>query len=137
QYIVGLVSQTATYLGRPWTPSSAAANLWAAVIAVAVTLYFWWRNTRGLHESSDDALKIMYVTTVMVVVLIVWSGLTILLRPERRRLPPAPVAQHLTFDREAVGWLPRIAPQALVEDATPADAESAQAETRYRLAGGS
>src|SRR5437870_2466918 len=83
----GLVSQTATYLGRPWTPSSAAANLWAAVIAVAVTLYFWWRNTRGLHESSDDALKIMYVTTVMVVVLIVWSGLTILLRPERRRLP--------------------------------------------------
>jgi amino acid transporter len=137
QYIVGLVAQTLTYLGRPWTPSSAAANLWAAFIAVAVTLYFWWRNTRGLHESSDDALRIMYVTSVMVVVLIVWSGLTILLRPERRRLPPAPVPQHLTFDREAVGWLPRIAPGALVEASGPAAGESAQAEARYRLAGGS
>jgi hypothetical protein len=28
---------------------------------VLVTLYFWWRNTKGIHESSDDALKIMYV----------------------------------------------------------------------------
>jgi amino acid transporter len=72
----------------------------------------------------------------MVIVLIVWSGLTILLKPERRRLPPAPVPQHLTFEREAVGWLPALAPRALVEEA-PAGAEKAQAETRYRLAGGS
>src|SRR6266700_2892094 len=34
QYIVGLVAQTATYLGRPWTPSSAAANAAIAVIAI-------------------------------------------------------------------------------------------------------
>jgi len=32
-----------------------------------VTLYFWWRNTKGISESSDDALKIMYVTTMMIV----------------------------------------------------------------------
>jgi amino acid transporter len=72
----------------------------------------------------------------MVVVLIVWSGLTILLKPERRRLPPAPVPQHLTFEREAVGWLPALAPRALAEEA-PAGAESSQTATRYRLAGGS
>src|SRR5262249_41159415 len=74
QYIVGLVAQVATALGHPWTPSVDTVNVWAAVIAVLVTLYFWWRNTRGLHESSDDALRIMYVTTVMVVLLIAWSG---------------------------------------------------------------
>src|SRR5438128_204198 len=77
-------------LGHPWNPSSTTVNLWAAAIAVLVTLYFWWRNTRGLHESSDDALRIMYVTTVMVVTLILWSGLTIARKPEQRRLPPAP-----------------------------------------------
>src|ERR1700675_329080 len=66
QYIVGLVAQTLTYFGHPWTPSSGVINHWAAAIAVLVTVYFWRRNTRGLHESSDDALRIMYVTTVMV-----------------------------------------------------------------------
>ena len=88
QYIVGLVAQTATYFGHPWTPSPEAVNLLAAGIAVLITIYFWWRNTRGIHESSDDALKIMYVTTVMVVLLIGWCGVTILGRPERAA-PPA------------------------------------------------
>ena len=66
QYIVGLVAQTATYFGRPWSPTPDMVNLWAAGIAAFITVYFWWRNTQGIHESSDDALKIMYVTTVMV-----------------------------------------------------------------------
>jgi amino acid transporter len=134
QYIVGLMAQTLTYMGHPWNPSATTVNLWAAAIAVLVTLYFWWRNTRGLHESSDDALRIMYVTTVMVVVLIAWSALTILTRPEQRRLPPAPVARNLTFDREAVGWLPRIAPGALAEEPAPS-AVSGDDNVRYRLAG--
>ena len=125
QYIVGLVAQTSTYLGHRWTPSPTAVNSWAAGIAVLVTVYFWWRNTRGLHESSDDALRIMYVTTVMVVVLVAWSGLTILTRPAQRRLPPAPAPHNLTFDRDAVGWLPELAPKALREE--PVD-------TRQRLA---
>ena len=46
----------------------------ATIIAIVITVYFWWRNTKGLHESSDDALRIMQITTVMVVILIVWCG---------------------------------------------------------------
>jgi amino acid transporter len=123
QYIVGLIAQTLTYLGRAWNPSPSATNVWAAAIAALVTFYFWWRNTRGLHESSDDALRIMYVTTLMVVLLIVWSGLTIATRPEQRRLPPAPAPHNLTFDHDAVGWLPKLAPGSLRE----------VGEERYRL----
>ncbi len=138
QYIVGLAAQTVTYLGHRWTPSSGTVNSLAAVIAVLVTVYFWWRNTRGLHESSDDALRIMYVTTVMVVMLIVWSGLTILTRPQQQRLPPAPAARNLTFDREAVGWLPKLAARTLREETGPAPSTeggaNGAAETRYRLA---
>jgi amino acid transporter len=115
QYIVGLVAQTLTYFGHPWSPEKSTINLLAAGIAVVVTVYFWWRNTRGIHESSDDALKIMYITTVMVVLLILWSGVTILIKPAMRRLPPAPVSQNLAFNRDAVGWLPNIAPGALQE----------------------
>src|SRR5438477_8013127 len=112
QYIVGLISQTTVYIGHPWTPSISTVNYLAAGIAGASTIYFWWRNTRGIHESSDDALRIMYVTTVMVVLLIGWCTLTILTRPQMQHLPPAPAPHNLSFDNDAVGWMPRILPQA-------------------------
>ena len=113
QYIVGLLAQTLTTFGHPWHPAKETINLWAAGIAVLITGYFWRRNMRGLYASSGDALKIMYVTTVMVVLLLVWSGLTLLMHPAQRRLPPTPVPQHLVCNRDAVGWLPAVAPQAL------------------------
>jgi amino acid transporter len=139
QYIVGLLAQTATHFGHTWAPSKAKINLLAAGLAVLVTLYFWWRNTRGIHESSDDALKIMYVTTVMIVLLIGWCGLTILTHPAMQRLPPAPVPGHLTFNRDAVGWLPQIVPGALRQlsiEAPPATTptpEKAALEPLYGL----
>jgi amino acid transporter len=139
QYIVGLVAQTTAYLGHPWTPSVTLVNRVAAAIAVLITVYFWRRNTRGLHESSDDALRIMYVTTVMVVVLIVWSCLTMLVSPTQRRVPPSPAPHNLTFDREAVGWLPQIAPGALRTESAPANggaSSAAEPSNRYRLAHG-
>ena len=127
QYIVGLVAQTTTYFGHPWSPTADVINLYAAGIAALITVYFWWRNTKGIHESSDDALKIMYVTTVMVVLLIGWAGLTILKRPETQRLPPAPVVSNLVFNQDAVGWMPKLMPTWLHEvpgEGTPAPASS-------------
>src|SRR5258706_2523625 len=129
QYIVGLVAQTSTYFGRSWSPSADLVNLIAAGIAALITIYFWWRNTKGIHESSDDALKIMYVTTVMVVILIAWSGITILSKPETQRLPPAPIVGNLVFNEDAVGWMPRLMPHWLrevpSEGSSPALAEEA------------
>src|SRR5687768_6966809 len=69
QYIVGLISQTLTYFGHPWQPSVGTTNLLAAFVAALSTLYFWRRNIKGIHESSDDALRIMYITTVMVIIM--------------------------------------------------------------------
>lgn len=140
QYIVGLIAQTSTYLGYSWSPSQSTINIMAAGIAALITIYFWWRNTKGIHESSDDAIKIMYVTTVMVVLLILWSGLTILTQPDKHRLPPAPAAHNLEFNRDAVGWLPDIAPGVLRQlpaEAPPADSpepDRAAPEPRLALA---
>jgi hypothetical protein len=44
----------------------------AAVFAILVTLYFWWENTKGIPESSEKALRIMYVTTAMMVLMVSW-----------------------------------------------------------------
>ncbi|HTU01923.1 MAG TPA: APC family permease, partial [Candidatus Sulfotelmatobacter sp.] len=139
QYIVGLVAQTVTYLGHPWSPNKDTVNLISAVIAVVITLYFWWRNTQGMHESSTDALRIMYVTTVMVVVMILWSGITILSRPGAQRLPPAPIPSQLRLNSDAAGWMPRLVPgmfRVLPSEAPKADATSpstAPEEPNYGL----
>jgi amino acid transporter len=131
QYIVGLISQTTVYFGHPWVPSVDTVNHLAAVIAGLVTLYFWRRNTRGIHESSDDALRIMYATTVMVVLLIGWSCFTILTQPKMQRLPPSPAPHNLTFNDDAVGWMPRLLPHAFQAKPpdTPIEASAATTET--------
>jgi len=106
QYIVKLVANTVTYFGHTWKPTDETANYLAAVVAVFITFYFWWRNIKGVHESSDDAMRIMYVTTVMVVVMIAWGCLTLLMRGGH--LPPLPFSQNLSFSggkEKALGWL--------------------------------
>jgi amino acid transporter/nucleotide-binding universal stress UspA family protein len=123
QYITGLIAQLLTYWHHPWKPSAEVINLWAAGFALVITVYFWWRNTKGIHESSDDALRIMYITTVMVVMLIGWCLLTIAIKPGAQRLPPAPFPHNLAFNKDAVGWLPKIAPHALRPVAPEADGE--------------
>jgi amino acid transporter len=75
----------------------------AAIFAVMVTLYFWWENTRGIPESSEKALRIMYVTTVMVVMMIAWCGYTLWVRGAH--LPPWPHLSSLVYSNDALGWL--------------------------------
>src|SRR5580765_6725833 len=93
QYIVGLVNDVFHRFGSALT---LPVNATAAFVAVVITVYFWWRNTQGIHESSDDALKIMHVVTVMVVLMIVWCGATLLMRGGGP-LPPAPTLKNIQF----------------------------------------
>lgn len=78
-------------------------KFFAAVFGVLVTGYFWWSNTKGIHESSTKALRIMQVTTVMVAILLVWCPLTLLIRGGE--LPPAPIPANMKFNEESMGWL--------------------------------
>jgi amino acid transporter len=99
-YIAGLINDIFT---RSGAQVRVPENSTAAVIAIAITIYFWWRNTRGIHESSDDAMRIMKVATVMVVLLILWCTLTVVHRGGA--LPPLPTRGHIQFSDDAVGWL--------------------------------
>src|SRR5436190_21921272 len=96
QYIVGLVSTTMTYFGHPWQPSQDTGNHLAAGLAILVTFYFWWRNIKGIHESSEDALRIMKIATVMIVIMILWALVT--LEQRGGQLPPMPTSENLNFD---------------------------------------
>jgi amino acid transporter len=100
QYIAGLANDVLHRAGSDLTLPIGAT---AAFIAALITIYFWWRNTQGIHESSEDALRIMKITTVMVVLMIAWCGLTLLWRGGS--LPPAPLPRNLRFSDDALGWL--------------------------------
>jgi amino acid transporter len=78
-------------------------NLFSAVFGLLVTAYFWWSNIKGVHESSGKALRIMQITTVMVVIFLIWAPLTILLRGPAQ-IPPFPTVETLTFSDEGLGW---------------------------------
>src|SRR6202163_3020935 len=99
QYIVGLLNDVFHRFGSALT---LPVNATAAFVAVVITVYFWWRNTQGIHESSNDALKIMKVVTVMVVLMIGWCGVTLLMRGGGP-LPPAPIPRQLQFSDDALG----------------------------------
>src|SRR5262249_48817867 len=99
QYVMGLgidlinlfFGSPASPLISPDAPQTKLMKNWGAVaLAAAVTVYFFRENLRGIHESSDKALRIMVVTTIMGAVLIGWCGVTITYRatssdPEQRK----------------------------------------------------
>ena len=102
QYLAGFIKDLGVvYLHRTLTFSD---NSFAAGLAVIIVLYFWWKNTQGIHESSQKALQIMAVTTVMVVILIVWCTITVLRAPVQ--LPPSPLhAGVVPLNKDSLGWL--------------------------------
>ncbi len=114
QYIVGLINgvlaQAAALprfhhlvINAAGQPRQLGVDSTSAVIALLITGYFWWQNIKGIEESSDKALTIMKVTTVMVVILLLWGGYTVL--HIGAHLPPFPTPGNLHFSEESLGFL--------------------------------
>jgi len=99
-YLAGLSNEVLAYFSFNFL---LPVNWTAAFFAVLVTIYFWWENIKGIPESSEKALRIMVVTTVMVVLLIAWCIYTISVRGAH--LPPWPHLSNLVYSDDALGWL--------------------------------
>src|SRR3984957_443087 len=114
QYIVGLLNETfITADTHGWIPRAVHnlangtphlnVNLTSVVFALAVTIYYWWENTKGIHESSEKALRVMQITTVMVVILMAWAALTLF--KSGYNPVPLPTPANLHFSSESLGFL--------------------------------
>jgi len=101
QYLAGFIQDTAVYLKHPF--HNFHDNAFAAIFGILVTIYFWHKNTQGMHESSTKAVQIMMITTVMVVILILWCTVTLFHTPFQ--VPPNPLKYGITLDHESLGWL--------------------------------
>jgi amino acid transporter len=103
QYLAGLISELLQYFNLSGPLAEGNISLIAAGFAVVVTVYFWWENTKGVSESSEKALHIMKLVTVMVVLLIAWCTYTVIVR--HSALPPWPHPRNLRLGPSALGWL--------------------------------
>src|SRR5580700_3299390 len=114
QYITGLMNELMNVAAQShWLPPAlmdAAGHPFqfnmdatSAMFAAAVTIYYWWQNIKGIEESSDKALRVMQITTVMVVILLIWGSYSVLIRGAH--LPPAPIQSNLKFSDDALGFL--------------------------------
>src|SRR6202790_439938 len=114
QYIVGLMNELMIVAaGHGWLPpalmnghghaSQFDVNGTSAIFAAMVTIYYWWQNTKGIEESSDKALRVMQITTVMVIVLLIWGVYSVMMKGAS--LPPAPIPSNLHFSDDALGFL--------------------------------
>ena len=102
QYLGRLLNEIA----RDWRTSDLRVSTRTCsppVFGVLVTVYFWWSNIKGVHESSGKALRIMQITTVMVVVFLIWCPITLLLAGERAAAARCPMPANLQFS-ERRAW---------------------------------
>src|SRR5271165_391661 len=114
QYITSLLNELMTVAAaHNWLPGAMLSghhvapqlpmNLTAALFAAIVTVYYWWQNLKGIEESSDKALEVMKITTVMVVILLSWGIFSAF--HLGAKLPPWPTAANLHFSQDALGFL--------------------------------
>ncbi len=95
-YISGFINDLLRSLGIDF---SLAPTSTSTVFALVVIAFFWRENVLGIKESSQKAKRIIEATAVMVVILVVWSIVTLILHPQ----PLPPMEPKLTA--EAWGWL--------------------------------
>src|ERR1700677_2640142 len=91
QYLGRLLNDMAEALHQNWRSDP---NTFSVFFSVAVTIYFWYSNIKGVQESSHKALRIMQITTVMVVIILVWAPITLFMLGGAN-LPPLPTPSNL------------------------------------------
>lgn len=97
QYLAGLINSVLPRLHIPW---SVDPRIFSVICALCIVAYFWRQNIKGIEESSDEAVRIMSLVSVMAVVIFAWAAVTIYLRGFR--WPP----MTPTFTPESLGWFP-------------------------------
>ena len=113
QYITSLLNEMMSVAAQhSWLPGAMLnhhvapqlpMDLTSAAFAAIVTVYYWWQNLKGIEESSDKALEVMKITTVMVVILLTWGVYSAF--HVGAKLPPWPTPSTLHFSKDALGFL--------------------------------
>jgi amino acid transporter len=99
-YLAGLINDTFKMFG---IGVQFDRHIFSMIAAIAIVIFFWWENTKGIEESSSKALKIFKITALMGVMVIVWGIVTLLMKDEPffAHFPP----MKIELSQESYGWL--------------------------------
>ncbi len=114
QYIVGLLNELLQICARhqllaSWFMTDQIhavqfpVNSTSAFFAIMVTVYYWWLNVKGIEASSNKAVDVMKITTVMVLIMMAWGIFSVFYKGAH--LPPAPIPSNFTFTSDSFGFL--------------------------------
>src|SRR4051794_33632734 len=85
QYLVGMFGNLLALPPFHWQLNADVhpdlVKLLSMLFAIGITIYFWRINIIGIHESSQKAMWIMQLTTIMGVIVIGWAFVTMAMRP--------------------------------------------------------
>jgi amino acid transporter len=100
QYFTGLVNDVFRLAG---VNIHLDRSIFSMALAIVIVLYFWYENVKGIEESSDKAMKIFVITSIMAVMVLIWGLLTLIFKDEPifTHLPPL----EIKLSDEAYGWL--------------------------------
>jgi amino acid transporter len=114
QYIAGMLNELlricaehrvlgGMLLATPGHAVQVPVNVTSAILAIIVTIYYWWLNVKGIEASSKRAVDIMKITSVMVIILMVWGIFSVFYKGAH--LPPLPIPSNFTFTPSSFGFL--------------------------------
>lgn len=95
-YLAGFINTAFIHFQIPYT---VPGRVFSVIFAIAITIYFWRQNVRGIGDSSDKSAKIVSLSLIMCFILIVWGAFTIFTRGAH--LPPLTPE----FNARSMGWL--------------------------------
>lgn len=103
QYFTGFLNDTFASFG---VNIRFDRSVFSVLVAIAITVYFWWENVKGIEESSNKALRIFIITAIMGALVIIWGVVTLIFKKEmiNPHLPPF----DLKLSDEAYGWLKNV-----------------------------
>jgi hypothetical protein len=90
-------------LGAATTPSSSSMNHTSAVFAARRHHLLLVAEHQGHRRVQRQGLKVMQITTVMVVILLIWGVYSVFM--QGAHLPPPPTPSNLHFSDDALGFL--------------------------------
>lgn len=102
-YIYGFIRNLLDNIGYTLPVSS---RVFSVITALIMTGYFWWLNIKGVEESSLKALRILMVTIVMIILLDVWSVVSIM--QVGWKLPPFNLMPVHELHDHSLGWLANV-----------------------------
>lgn len=97
QYLAGLINSIFEALHLE---VQLGANGFSILFAIAITIYFWYQNVKGIEDSSEKSSNIIKFSVMVCAVVVVWAIITLFLK-DNITLPPF----KPQFTQESLGWV--------------------------------